>query len=143
MQQHRSSREVLGTAPVIKLWALGASEKFTIGKSHLYMVYAATCPSPQISLYMVYAATCPSPQISLYMVYAATCPSPQISLYMVYAATCPSLHIFPSPQQAGMRMEVMYHIDLGGTMGLSPPLGLWRMSLIHSFLARCCTKCWR
>ena len=128
MQQHRSSCEVLGTAPVIKLWALGASEKFTIGKSHLYMVYAATCPSPQISLYMVYAATCPSPQISL---------------YMVYAATCPSLHIFPSPQQAGMRMEVMYHIDLGGTMGLSPPLGLWRMSLIHSFLARCCTKCWR
>lgn len=49
MQQHRSSREALGTAPMIKLWTLGVSEKFTTGKSHLYMVYTATGPSPQIS----------------------------------------------------------------------------------------------
>ena len=36
MQQHLSPSEGPGSVPVIKLWALGVSEKYTIGRSSLY-----------------------------------------------------------------------------------------------------------
>lgn len=42
IQQHLSSTERLGTAPMAKLWALNVSEKSTTGK--VQPVYAATCP---------------------------------------------------------------------------------------------------
>lgn len=44
-QQHLSSSEGLGTAPLARLWALGVSEKDTVGKEQ--PVYAATCSPHQ------------------------------------------------------------------------------------------------
>lgn len=50
MQRHLSPSEGLGSVPVMKLWALGVSEKRTIGRSSLYtqppVLSPKSTPSP-------------------------------------------------------------------------------------------------
>lgn len=50
-QQHRSSSEGLGKAPLARLWAPGGGEKYTVGKEQ--PVHAATChPHPHPTAWM-------------------------------------------------------------------------------------------